>query len=101
MNPAITKWGVAKDVLKPETLQQVDPMRQATKSLLDSWAISNPTLLKTWEQDGSLLQRIKDAQNQAIEAEQRATEAHGGNPPPLSSWEIAELYGGPSSKLPT
>ena len=46
-----------------------------------------------------LLTKALEAQEQAIGAEQRAVEANGGELPPLSTAEINEIYGGPSTIL--
>jgi len=59
---------------------------------------TNPTELQRLEKAGELLAKVKQTENEQTSAQQRAVE-HQGQMPPLSPWEIAEVYGGPSHRL--
>jgi len=96
-----TTWGEAEGVLEPANLKMLEAsLSQAGKSLVDGWAASNQAMLKRMESDGTLLEQAKAAEEQADDAHLKAKLAHGGKEPPLSAWEMNELYGGPSSCLP-
>lgn len=71
-------------------------LAQQTCSVVDGWAASNPKALRAMEADGTLLARAKEAQEQAIQAEQRAADEGVTH---LSSSEMNEIYGGPSTLL--
>ena len=68
-----------------------------TCNLVDGWAAASPTTVKAWEEDGSLFGIAKSAENQALQAQQRAT---GDGVTHLSAWERNEIYGGPNASLP-
>ena len=87
----------AAEVLKPETLKLLEEnLHRDTLSLVDGWAVANPERLKELEAKGELLDRAKQAQEEELQADYRARLDSKGVRPPLSSWEMAEVYGGAS-----
>ena len=89
----------AVGLLRMETLKELsDKLNQPTCSIVDGWAVANPKRLKELEASGGLLARAQKAELEEAEAQQRAVETTGQRPP-LSSWEMAEVYGGASRTL--
>ena len=91
-------WVNATKVLKEKTLKLLEnSVSQEACNLVDGWAESSPATVREWEKDGSLLDMAKRAQEQAIEAQQRAAEDGVSH---LSTWERNEIYGGPNYMFP-
>mgnify|MGYP007082186798 FL=1 len=65
-------------------------------NVLYAWATSNPSQVKAWLEDGSLLPKLKEAETKALEAEMQA-EKDGATH--LAKMEVWELYGGPTLNL--
>ena len=92
-------WPNAEGVLKPETLTALEKaVNVATCRIVDGWVAANRKLVKKWEADGKLVEKAKEAQMQELKAQQAAVQMYGQNPP-LSSWELAEMFGG-ASRIP-
>jgi hypothetical protein len=92
------RWCNAVGVLKPQTLLALESnLSRAGTSLVDGWAASNPEQVRQWEASGELLPLALQAQEQAQQAQDKAL-ADGQTH--LSSWEVNDLYGGPSHFLP-
>ena len=60
----------ARDGMKPETISRLfgETGRQGQLTV-DSWAATDPKRVKAWEADGSLIDRAKEANEQASKAE--------------------------------
>ena len=92
-------WPNATGLLKPATLKLLqENFSHPTCAIVDGWAAQNPQELKRLEKGGHLVERMKQVEKEEMEAQQRAVE-HEGRMPPLSSWELAEVYGGASRIL--
>ena len=88
------QWSNATGVLKPETLKKLSAVLSSHgHNLVDGWAATNPEGVQEMEREGTLLERAKEAQDQATNAQQRAADAGVTH---LSAAEINEVYGGPS-----
>ena len=96
------RWINAVGVLKTPTLNLLAAQVGGQGCLvMDGWCATDPKQVKAWEKDGTLLQRAKEANDQAAEASRKyeADKAANSGMPALASFEINEIYGGPSSRL--
>lgn len=92
-------WPNAEGVLKPKTLTSLEKaISVATCRIVDGWVAANCKLVKKWELEGRLVEKAKEAQEDELHAQQAAVQMYGQNPP-LSSWELAEMFGG-ASRIP-
>jgi len=64
------------------------------RNLVDGWAATNPKGVQEMERNGSLLEAAKQAQDEALQAQQRAADAGVTH---LSDAKINEVYGGSES----
>lgn len=86
-----------KTTIKPATIRDLEAhLAPGGMSLAHGWAVSNPWQVQAWEADGSLLGRLKEAEEQGRQAEDKARRDGMTH---LSGAEVNELYGGPSHKL--
>ena len=85
--------------MKPETQRQLQALSPQAQTIVDGWVESNPAQVKAWEADGSLLQRAKEAQDQASDALAKAKQDQQPGMPALAPHEAYEIYGGPNLKL--
>ena len=89
-------------VLKAATLNKLAAtFPRSTTAIVDGWAATNPSQVKAWEADGTLMQKVQEANEQAMQGQQsyEADRTRDPGMPALSSAEINELYGGPDSRL--
>jgi hypothetical protein len=90
-------WGSASGVLKTATLRKLEAnLSKQGIAVVNSWAASNPKLVKEWEASGELLAKAQAAQEQASEVVDRA---RSDGMTHLADHEIYEMYGGPTLRL--
>ena len=86
--------------MKPETLERLQmDLNEGMQAVVDGWAAQNPKELLRLEASGELIPLAKAEQDKEVDAQYRAMVENGGNPPPLSDREVAEVYGGASRTL--
>lgn len=92
----------ASGVLKSVTLRQLmAAVGRQGQLAVDGWAATNPKQVKEWEANGTLIEKAKEAQDQANEARAMYERDQRNNPTTaaLSAHEINEIYGGPNPRL--
>ena len=86
-----------KAILKPETINRLQAaLTSQGMNVVWAWAASNPSQVKEWEAQGTLLEKALAAQEKAQES---VEQAHEDGQTHLAQHEMYELYGGPNLKL--